>query len=88
MKLVTTLFLVTFSFFTANAQELEIVNDLNKTPITIEVSSVQNLNEVQLSFEVDENTIAKKKSYKYIIENTLSGRKNLIFKRKRSIKTC
>ena len=83
MKLITILFLFTLSFFSANAQELEIANNIN-----IEVSSVQNLNEVELSFTVDKNTIVKKKSYKYIIENTLSGRNNLIFKRKRSIKTC
>lgn len=88
MKLVTTLLLVTFSFFTASAQEIETVSELNETPIAIENYSVQTFNEVELLFTEDKNSIAKKKSYKYIIENTLSGRKNLIFKAKRSIKTC
>ncbi|WP_055444946.1 hypothetical protein [Lacinutrix himadriensis] len=89
MKLVTTLLLVTFSFFAASAQDIELVNELHSTPITIENISVSSINEVQLlEFKVDTNTITRKKSYKYIIENTLSGRKNLIFKTKRGIKTC
>ena len=88
MKLVTTLFMVTLSTFCTSAQEMEIVNELKETPIVVENFSVQIVNELELLFTEDKNTIAKKKSYKYIIENTLSGRKNLIFKTKRSIKTC
>jgi hypothetical protein len=89
MKLVTTLLLVIFSFFAASAQDIELVNELNSTPITIENITVPSINEVQLlEFKADTNTITRKKSYKYIIENTLSGRKNLIFKTKRGIKTC
>ena len=89
MKLVTTLLLVIFSFFAASAQDIELVNELNSTPITIENITVPSINEVQLlEFKAETNTITRKKSYKYIIENTLSGRKNLIFKTKRGIKTC
>jgi len=89
MKLLTSLFLFSISIFAASAQELEIVNELDITPITIENISVLSINEVQLlEFKSDTNTIARKKSYKYIIENTLSGRKHLIFKTKRGIKTC
>ncbi|MBQ0787512.1 MAG: hypothetical protein KBT69_08435 [Oceanihabitans sp.] len=88
MKLVTTLLLVTFSFFAASAQDIELVNELHITPIRTENISVPALNEVQLEFKMDTNAIARKKSYKNIIENTLSGRKNLIFKRKRSLKIC
>ena len=88
MKLVTSLFLFSLSIFAASAQELEIVNELHITPLTIESISVPSINETELFFTVDKNTITRKKSYKYIIENTLSGRKNLIFKTKRSIKIC
>ena len=88
MKLVTTLLLVFLSFFAAQAQEIEIVNELNITPITIENCSIHIVQEAELLFIDDKNSIAKKKSYKYIIENTLSGRKNLIFKTKRSVKNC
>lgn len=89
MKLVTALFLFSLSIFAASAQELEMVNELDITPITIENISVLSINEVHLlEFKSDKNTITRKKSYKYIIENTLSGRKNLIFKTKRGIKIC
>lgn len=88
MKLVTSLFFFSLSFFAASAQELQTVNELQITPITIEHISVPTMNASELFFTVDKKTIVRKKSYKYIIENTLSGRKNLIFKTKRSIKIC
>ncbi|MDO6598037.1 hypothetical protein Q4512_14030 [Oceanihabitans sp. 2_MG-2023] len=88
MKLVSTLFLVTFSFFTTIAQESELVNELKVYTITTENISIKTIDTLELSFIVDQKSIARKKSYKYIIENTLSGRKHLIFKRKRSNKLC
>jgi len=88
MKLVTSLLFFTFSFFAASAQELQTVNELHITPLTIEHISVPAMNETELFFTVDKHSIARKKSYKYIIENTLSGRKHLIFKTKRGIKIC
>lgn len=86
MKLLITLFLVSYSL---SAQEVELNNELQITPIVIENASINVLDDVNVSLEFRNETIlAKKKSYKNIIENTLSGRKHLIFKRKRCIKTC
>jgi len=86
MKLLTALFLITF---TISAQDVELNHELQVTPIVIENTSIDALQDVNVILFIDDKTsIAKKKSYKNIIEKTLSGEKFLIFKAKREVKTC
>ncbi|MBU2940203.1 hypothetical protein KO494_11710 [Lacinutrix sp. C3R15] len=88
MKLVPFLSLFVFSIFSVSAQDLKIDSTLQEVSLPTEITSVSLVNEIEIPVLFDENTIARKKSYKYIIENTLSGRKNLIFKTRKSNNIC
>ncbi len=85
MKLLIAIFLVSFS---VSAQVDELENELQVAPIVIENNSINTLEDVILLIKDDKTSITKKKSYKNIIEKTLSGEKFLIFKAKRVVKTC
>ena len=88
MKLLTTLCLASFTF--VSAQELQINKYIEPVPVIIKhITSNAISNDVVLPFLYDDKSkFAKKKSYKNIIEKTLSGEKYLVFKIKRSIKIC
>ncbi|MFD2541409.1 hypothetical protein ACFSSB_03695 [Lacinutrix gracilariae] len=88
MKLVPFLSLFVFSIFSVSAQDLEIDTTLQAISTPTEITSIALENEIEIPVLFDENTIARKKSYKYIIENTLSGRKDLIFKTKKINTIC
>lgn len=88
MKLVPFLSLFVFSIFSVSAQDLEIDTALQAISTPTEITSIALENEIEIPVLFDENTIARKKSYKYIIENTLSGRKDLIFKTKKINTIC
>jgi len=88
MKLVPFLSLFVFSIFSVSAQDLEIDTALRAISTPTEITSIALENEIEIPVLFDENTIARKKSYKYIIENTLSGRKDLIFKTKKINTIC
>lgn len=86
MKLLIAFFFVTF---TISAQEVELKNELQVAPILIENSSINVLENVKFSFEFkNETLLVKKKSYKNIIENILSGKNHLIFQIRRRTKIC
>ena len=87
MKFLIAIFLVSFS---VSAQEIKLENDLQIPSITIENNSIITLEDVNIAIlmKEDKSSIALKKSYKNIIEKTLSGEKFLIFKAKREVKIC
>ncbi|MFD2823500.1 hypothetical protein ACFS5M_07460 [Lacinutrix iliipiscaria] len=87
MKLLIAIFLVSFS---ATAQDIELNNELQITPIVIENNTIELIEDANLNlFNKDSKSLlVRKKSYKNIIEKTLSGEKFLIFKAKRDIKIC
>jgi hypothetical protein len=86
MKFLIAIFLVSFS---VSAQEIKLENDLQIPSITIENNSIITLEDVNIAILMkDKSSIALKKSYKNIIEKTLSGEKFLIFKAKREVKIC
>lgn len=89
MKLLTTLCLASFSF--AFAQEAPIESYVKPvTIVQVSISTIEDTSnpESNFLFYDDKSFLAKKKSYKNIIENTLSGNKHLVFKIKRSTKVC
>jgi len=87
MKFLIAIFLVSFS---VSAQEIKLENDLQIPSITIDNNSIITLEDVNIAIlmKEDKSSIALKKSYKNIIEKTLSGEKFLIFKAKREVKIC
>jgi calcineurin-like phosphoesterase family protein len=87
MKFLIAIFLVSYS---VSAQEIEFENESQVAPIVIENNLIKTLKDVDVNFLVkdDKTSIARKKSYKNIIEKTLSGEKYLIFNVKREVKTC
>jgi len=87
MKFLIAIFLVSFS---VSAQEIKLENDLKVPSITFENNSNITLEDVNVTIlmKEDKSIIARKKSYKNIIEKTLSGEKFLIFKAKRDVKIC
>jgi len=88
MKLLTTLCLASITF--VSAQDIQIENHVASVSTDIENVTTNTIsNDIVLPFLYDDKSfIAKKKSYKNIIENTLTGKKHLVFKMKRSTKIC
>ena len=92
MKLLMILCLTSITM--ASAQEVAIKSYINPAPIVTEQyinnnSTLPNTATTAFPFLYDNKSIlVKKKSYKNIIENTLSGQKYLIFKVKGRTKTC
>lgn len=87
MKFLIAIFLVSFS---VSAQEIKLENNIQVPSFTIENNSNIILEDAHdtLLVKEDKSLIARKKSYKNIIEKTLSGEKYLIFKAKRDVKIC
>jgi len=88
MKFLIAIFLVSFS---VSAQEIKLENDFHVDPIiSIDKNSNITLEDISgtILISEDKSRIARKKSYKNIIEKTLSGEKFLIFKAKRDVKIC
>jgi len=88
MKFLIAICLVSFS---VSAQEIKLENDFHVDPIiSIEKNSNITLEDISgtIFISEDKSRIARKKSYKNIIEKTLSGEKFLIFKAKRDVKIC
>lgn len=87
MKFLIAIFLISFS---VSAQEIKLENDMLVPSNSIENNSNMTIEDVNviLLMKEDKSSIARKKSYKNIIEKTLSGEKFLIFKAKREVKIC
>ena len=87
MKYLIAIFLISFS---VSAQEIKLENDMLVPSNSIENNSNMTIEDVNviLLMKEDKSSIARKKSYKNIIEKTLSGEKFLIFKAKRDVKIC
>jgi hypothetical protein len=87
MKFLIAIFLISFS---VSAQEIKLENDMLVPSNSIENNSNMTIEDVNviLLMKEDKSSIARKKSYKNIIEKTLSGEKFLIFKAKREVKVC
>lgn len=87
MKYLIAIFLISFS---VSAQEIKLENDMLVPSNSIENNSNMTIEDVNviLLMKEDKSSIARKKSYKNIIEKTLSGEKFLIFKAKREVKIC
>lgn len=87
MKFLIAIFLISFS---VSAQEIKLENDMLVPSNSIENNSNMTIEDVNviLLMKEDKSSIARKKSYKNIIEKTLSGEKFLIFKAKRDVKIC
>ena len=86
MKLLIAIFLISFS---VTAQEIRLGDQIQAVPVVIDHSTIDvKTNAFPALIKANSKTIVRKKSYKNIIENTLSGRKNLIFKVRHEIKLC